>query len=225
MIALLDTSTDTAVFALIKDGETLFHAEKTGRFGASVILPKMIESAREQGLHISEVQSWLVGKGPGSFTGTRVGIAFAHGISTGFGTLMKGCNSGFSFLEYALKEKPDVQSIAVLHDGRRDEVIANTFELLEGQWTEKEIFICKIAEIAEKSSEYDALVSPMPEEKLAEVSPSIPLICDVKPHIQGLCLDGHAHPKDPSEEALSLQPIYVRPAVFVEPLKTRNPQI
>jgi tRNA threonylcarbamoyl adenosine modification protein YeaZ len=225
MIALLDTSTDTAVFAIMKDGETLFHAEKTGRFGASVILPKMIESAREQGLLIAEVKSWLVGKGPGSFTGTRVGIAFAHGISTGFGTLMKGCNSGYSFLEYALKENPQASSIAVLHDGRRDEVIVNTFTLIEGKWTENEIFICKITEVAEKSSTYDALVSPMPAEKLADIDCSTPLICDVKPHIQGLCLDPKDKPNDPSEEAISLQPIYVRPAVFVEPLKTRNPQI
>ena len=49
MIALLDTSTDTAVFALLRDGKILFQAEKTGRFGASVILPKMIETAGEQG--------------------------------------------------------------------------------------------------------------------------------------------------------------------------------
>ncbi|MDD7983681.1 tRNA (adenosine(37)-N6)-threonylcarbamoyltransferase complex dimerization subunit type 1 TsaB [Lentisphaera marina] len=225
MIALLDTSTDTAVFALMKDGETLFHAEKTGRFGASVILPKMIESAHEQGLNIAYVTSWLVGKGPGSFTGTRVGIAFAHGISTGFGTLMKGCNSAYSFLKYAIDENPNAQSIAILHDGRRDEVIVNTFKLIEGQWTEHDIFICKIAEIAEKTSSYDVLVSPMPEEKLAEVKASAPLIYEVKPHIQGLCLDPAPHPKDPSEEASNLQPIYVRPAVFVEPLKTRNPQI
>ncbi|WDE98124.1 tRNA (adenosine(37)-N6)-threonylcarbamoyltransferase complex dimerization subunit type 1 TsaB [Lentisphaera profundi] len=225
MIALLDTATDTAVFALMKNGETLFHAEKTGRFGASVILPKMIESASAQGLNMADVTSWLVGKGPGSFTGTRVGIAFAHGLSTGFGTLMKGSNSGYTFLDHALKQNSEAKSIAVLHDGRRDEVIVNIFQLKNQQWIAVEIFICKIIEIAEKTASIDALVSPMPFEKLSEVNHSSQIICDVKPHIQGLCRDQSIEPSNASDEALGLHPIYVRPAVFVEPLKTRNPQI
>jgi tRNA threonylcarbamoyladenosine biosynthesis protein TsaB len=220
MIALLDTSTDTAVFALLRDGKILFQAEKTGRFGASVILPKMIDTAGEQGYNIDSIEKWLVGKGPGSFTGTRVGIAFAHGISTGLGTLMKGSNSGYAFLKQALNLQPGLKSCAVLHDGRRDEVIVNGFELQNDQWMEKEIFICKIAEIAEKTASYAQVVSPMPQSKLEACTAKV--LSELKPAVEGLCLDKTPHPLNPEAEALSLQPIYVRPAVFVEPLKTRD---
>ena len=220
MIALLDTSSDTAVFALVKDEQTLFHDQKTGRFGASVIIPKMIEQAQEQGIDISQIEHWIVGKGPGSFTGTRVGIAFAHGVSTGFNTLMKGTNSGFLFIPELLTKNPDAQSLAILHDGRRDEVIVNTFKKLNNQWLEQDIFICKITEIEDKCSNIELIGSNMPQEKLTDSQAKI--YCELNPHAEGLLLDSHQHPDSAEQEAISLQPIYVRPAVFVEPLKTRQ---
>ena len=222
--ALLDTSTNTAVFAITDHDKILFYREKTGRFGASVILPEMLRDAQNEGFQVQDLTQWIVGKGPGSFTGTRVGIAFAQGLATGCHAKMRGTNSGYLFIPALLKKMPTAQSFAILHDGRRDEAIVNTFSLNNGQWKEEEIFICKLNEIQEKCSHIDQLGTIMTEDSYADSAEMIQhkTLFDIKPDPSGLLLDTAPLPQTIQEEEISLKPIYVRPAVFVKPVVTRD---
>jgi tRNA threonylcarbamoyladenosine biosynthesis protein TsaB len=72
-----DTATSVATAALVRDGEVL--GERTSR--AVRVLEDADELLREAGVERSELGAVVVGTGPGSFTGLRMGLAAARGLA------------------------------------------------------------------------------------------------------------------------------------------------
>jgi tRNA threonylcarbamoyladenosine biosynthesis protein TsaB len=72
-----DTATSVATAALVRDGEVL--GERASR--AIRVLADADDLLREAGKDRSELGGIVVGVGPGSFTGLRLGIAAARGLA------------------------------------------------------------------------------------------------------------------------------------------------
>jgi tRNA threonylcarbamoyladenosine biosynthesis protein TsaB len=72
-----DTATSVATAALVRDGEVL--GERASR--AVRVLADVDELLREAGAEPSELERLVVGVGPGSFTGLRLGVAAARGLA------------------------------------------------------------------------------------------------------------------------------------------------
>jgi tRNA threonylcarbamoyladenosine biosynthesis protein TsaB len=72
-----DTATSAATTALVRDGEVL--GERVSR--AVAVLEDADELLREHGLERAELTGIVVGTGPGSFTGLRLGLATARGLA------------------------------------------------------------------------------------------------------------------------------------------------
>ena len=72
-----DTATSVAAAALVRDGEVL--GERASR--AVRVLADADDLLREAGKDRSELGGIVVGVGPGSFTGLRLGIAAARGLA------------------------------------------------------------------------------------------------------------------------------------------------
>ena len=72
-----DTATSVAGVALVRDGEVL--GERSSR--AVRVLADADELLREAGLDPRELDGVVVGVGPGSFTGLRLGLAAARGLA------------------------------------------------------------------------------------------------------------------------------------------------
>lgn len=90
MILALDTSTAACTAALLEPDGTIVAArdEVIGRGHAERLVPMIGELLDH---HVPS--RILVGVGPGSFTGLRVGIAAAHGLAIGWSVPLAGMNS------------------------------------------------------------------------------------------------------------------------------------
>jgi len=89
MILALDTSTAACTAALFQDGECLASSDELiGRGHAERLAPMLAEL-----LDGRSADTILVGVGPGSFTGIRVGIAAAHGLAIGWNAQLFGLSS------------------------------------------------------------------------------------------------------------------------------------
>ena len=90
MILAIDTSTAACTAALFDaEGECIARRDEIIGRGHSERLVPMISEMLEERIarHI------LVGVGPGSFTGIRVGVAAAHGLVIGWGCSVSGMSS------------------------------------------------------------------------------------------------------------------------------------
>ena len=120
MILAIDTSTAACTAALLGgDGEVLGAAQELiGRGHAERLMPMVAEL-----LDGRRPDRILVGVGPGSFTGIRVGIAAAHGMAIGWGAEISGMSS-LALLAAALSGQP----VAAAMTGGHGELFVQQFD-------------------------------------------------------------------------------------------------
>ncbi len=115
-VLVLDTATGSTLVGIAKDGRVLAERfERDARAGAHRILIAVADVLREAGAERTELAGAIVGVGPGSFTGLRIGIATALGLSHGLAIPVTGVSSLAALLEGA----PD--GVAAI-DARRGEL-------------------------------------------------------------------------------------------------------
>ncbi|MCW2977920.1 MAG: putative glycoprotein endopeptidase, partial [Actinomycetia bacterium] len=112
-----DTATNDATSALVDDGEVL--GERTSR--AVTLLEDVDALLRQGGAHPRDLGALVVGVGPGSFTGVRIGLAAARGLALALD--LPG--AGVSTLDALAAGAPGATPVV---DARRREV----FTLVEG---------------------------------------------------------------------------------------------
>ena len=81
-ILAIDTATEACSAALWNDGTLSAHFEICPREHTQRILPLVQEVLTESGTTLSELDALAFGRGPGSFTGVRIGIGIA-GLALG----------------------------------------------------------------------------------------------------------------------------------------------
>ena len=121
MILALDTSTAACTAALLERDGTIVASrdELIGRGHAERLVP-MIEEMLDG--HVPS--KILVGVGPGSFTGLRVGIAAAHGMAIGWSVPLTGMNS---LALLAASAPPGEGKVAAAMAGGHGELFVQTF--------------------------------------------------------------------------------------------------
>lgn len=119
IVVALETSARAASAAVRSGERTMEIALASERAHASDLLPALDRMVRELGGSPRDITAVLVGTGPGSYTGIRVGIATALGIARGCGAKLRGVPSGetLCFGELAPGEEG-----SVLLDARAGEI-------------------------------------------------------------------------------------------------------
>ena len=85
-IILIETSTALCSVALAEDGRIVAYKEsETPRAQASLTAPFVKDLLDERGLGVRDCDAVCVSKGPGSYTGLRVGVSTAKGLCFGAG--------------------------------------------------------------------------------------------------------------------------------------------
>jgi tRNA threonylcarbamoyladenosine biosynthesis protein TsaB len=113
-----DTATDVATSALVDDGEVL--GERSSR--AITLLEDIDALLRQGGASAADLDVLVVGVGPGSFTGVRIGLATARGL--GLALDLRG--AGVSTLDALAAGAPGAVPVI---DAKRREV----FALVDGE--------------------------------------------------------------------------------------------
>jgi tRNA threonylcarbamoyl adenosine modification protein YeaZ len=84
IILSIDSSSKVATAALMKDSKLLGEITLNDKKEHSVILISIIENLlNANNLNIGDIDGYVVSKGPGSFTGLRIGMATIKGLSFG----------------------------------------------------------------------------------------------------------------------------------------------
>jgi tRNA threonylcarbamoyladenosine biosynthesis protein TsaB len=122
-----DTATENCSVALWLDGEVRVVEQEIGRGHAELILP-MIESllAAAQ-LRLVDLDALAVGRGPGGFTGVRLGISVAQGLAFGAGKPVVAISDLRAIAQRAFELQPDARRCLVCADARMREVYCGEY--------------------------------------------------------------------------------------------------
>lgn len=138
LVIALDTSTEAVVVGVGRlEGDSLDVLASISRVAPrqanSVLLEWVVEQLDGVGVTVRDVGAVVVGRGPGSFTGVRIGVATAKGLAQGLGVPLYGVGTldGIA-AEVALAY---TGLLAVAGDAMRGEVYPAMFRLEDGTAT------------------------------------------------------------------------------------------
>lgn len=134
-ILALDTATEACSAALLIDGEVDLRAEVIGRGHAERLLPMVEELLQARSTTLAELTALAVGRGPGAFTGVRIAISIAQGLSLGTGLPIVPVSDLWALGAAALATSPADYALACL-DARMGEVYWGLVRALPGGGSE-----------------------------------------------------------------------------------------
>ena len=90
----MDTSTRTGSVAVLAGEDVLAESSrKVPGTHSEYLIPEIDRMMKENGLGLGDLDAVAVGLGPGSFTGTRIGLSTAKGLALGTGLPVVGVSS------------------------------------------------------------------------------------------------------------------------------------
>lgn len=129
IILALDSALSSCSAAVIKDDETLCGIfEDRGRGQAECLIPMCQRVCRGAQISFDDLDGIAVTRGPGTFTGLRIGLAAAKGLALALDIPLVGVTT----LEAVAQNAADadyVGRIAIAHDARRAQVYWQIFDL------------------------------------------------------------------------------------------------
>ena len=138
LILCIETGTDVCSVGIAKDGELISLRESDeGRDHARKVGVFVDELLHETGIAPDDLDAVAVGKGPGSYTGLRIGVSFAKGLCYGVRKPLVAVGSLDALTEVAREDYEagilsvtdwDRALLCPMVDARRMEVYAQVFD-------------------------------------------------------------------------------------------------
>jgi len=125
-----DTSSYNLSLALLKKDKIVVDFNRLLKFGASSLIPTLEHYIKNSSMDLKKIDAFVVGEGPGSFTGLRIAFSIAKAFNASLKKPVIKIGSFFS-MAYPFKDKYD--RIAVISDARRNLIYAVSFRCRGGQ--------------------------------------------------------------------------------------------
>lgn len=94
MILSIDTKDQKIVRVSLKEsGKVIREMREENEYGSQVLLELIEKILKEEGLDLKDLEGVEVAKGPGSFTGLRVGVSVANALGFALGMPVNGKKS------------------------------------------------------------------------------------------------------------------------------------
>ena len=157
MLLAIDTSSDACSVAL-QSGADIFEKHVIEpREHTKILVPMIEELLRDAGVALSGLDAVVLGNGPGSFIGMRIGASVAQGICHGAGLQIVPVSS-LAAIAAEVIEEHGAENILVAQDARRHEVYLGRFHADAERLpvADDEEVICGIGPLSVPSGDYVA---------------------------------------------------------------------
>lgn len=132
-VLAVDTSSHIQSVALLAGNEVLYHLQHRIKFNhGSSLLTLLDAMLPEHGLSVKSLDLLVIGAGPGSFTGLRVGMATLKGLARAANVPLVSASSLESMAYACARTSPGVPVCAAV-DARKKEVYAGVFISPDGE--------------------------------------------------------------------------------------------
>lgn len=127
---LIETSTRVCSAGIYKNGSLVAKKiiDTTAYVHAESLMPSIQEVMQTAGVLTSDLDGVVIGEGPGSYTGLRIGTSLAKGICFGLTIPLYAVDSGQMFAVYAKKHFPSKTCFVSLIDAGRMEVYMAVYD-------------------------------------------------------------------------------------------------
>ncbi|MCX0437591.1 tRNA (adenosine(37)-N6)-threonylcarbamoyltransferase complex dimerization subunit type 1 TsaB [Aeromonas veronii] len=131
-ILAVDTATEACSAALLVGDKLFSRWEEAPRDHTRKILPMVQAVLEDAGISFSDLDAIAFGRGPGSFTGVRIGISVAQGLAFGAGVPLIGISTLAAMAQGAYRLDGAEQVLTAI-DARMNEVYFGRYELIDGR--------------------------------------------------------------------------------------------
>ena len=220
LILAIETGTDICSVALVRDGELMALRENDEeRNHAKKIAVFVDELLKECGVAADDLDAVAVSKGPGSYTGLRIGVSFAKGLCYGQNIPLVAVGSLDSLVEVAREDFEagivDVENwndatLCPMIDARRMEVYTQLFNAEGEAQNDVEAKIIDEESFSEERNGGPFVIFGSGAKKCIEVLEGATLI-EVVPSARGMArLAEKAFAEGKTEDVAYFEPFYLK---------------
>ncbi len=148
----IDTSTDNASFALVEGSAIIFElAWKCGQNHTVEFLPRLQYLMAQHCFDVKDIDGLSVALGPGSFSGTRVGLSIAKGLAYSLNVPVAGISTlAVEAYPFGVSGLP----VCPVHSAGRSEIATAVYRMQDNDWKQT---------VAEHIATLDSLVKETTE--------------------------------------------------------------
>ena len=221
-ILTLDTSTNVCSVAIHENGQVLYSEVNKEEKSHSKYITLMVERAVEKtGMTLSELDAFAVSKGPGSYTGLRIGVATVKGYCYALDKQMISVNT-LDGMRAGVNEAADFYVPMI--DARRMEVYTKVFEG-DNKVTQTEAKILEEDSFADVISDHEVLFFGDGSEKYKELTASktnYKFLDNVFPNAEYMGeLVYEKYKNESFEDVAYFEPFYLKDFVTTVPKKVK----
>lgn len=227
LILSIETGTDICSVALANDGELMALRESDeGRDHAKKVALFVDELLRETGVQPLDIDAIAVGKGPGSYTGLRIGVSFAKGMCYALNIPLIAIGSLDALAEVAREDFEagilDIEEedwtkamLCPMVDARRMEVYAQVFDVEGNAQSDVVAEVVTEESFNEWRSKGKFVIFGNGAKKCAEMLPDA-IIEDVVPSARGIVrLAEEAFNAGKFEDLAYFEPFYLKDFIVI----------